>query len=214
MNTNTIVVMGNIIATGEPVEIVAVKGGWTTVRTRESVTSKVRNSAVERNSLLSFADQAVLEAKCAATQVTQTEVGVCPKCGSIDLYCGHIKSIGSGMGIVVDEEYVTGCRHCDWVHDSRTTRMPGMRYVKNAAYRPEDYRRCVSAHGHASYDCGDRVAKMLEGKELDEVYEMAADLLDLPLQTLAQKYGHLNPGMQRMNLGNRLRTHFNKANGE
>lgn len=40
---------------------------------------------------------------------------------------------------------------------------------------------------------------------LAELYSRAARLLGVPEPELRKKYGHLNPGLQRMNLGNRLR---------
>ena len=54
-------------------------------------------------------------------------------------------------------------------------------------------------------DSGDELAVMLRGKDLDEVYEMASDILDVEAVDLYAKYEHLNPGQQRMVLGNRIR---------
>ncbi len=58
-------------------------------------------------------------------------------------------------------------------------------------------------------DIGDEVAVLLRGKELDECYTAAARFLREPEDGLRQKYQHLNPGQQRMNLGNKMR-HFLK----
>jgi len=57
-----------------------------------------------------------------------------------------------------------------------------------------------------SMDCADKTAKSLRDMELDEVYNYAASVLELPKAELEAKYSRLNPGMQRMNLGNRIRT--------
>ena len=54
-------------------------------------------------------------------------------------------------------------------------------------------------------DSGDELAIMLRGKDLDEVYEMTADILQVEAVDLYAKYEHLNPGQQRMVLGNRIR---------
>lgn len=54
-------------------------------------------------------------------------------------------------------------------------------------------------------DCGDDIASKLRGMDLAEVYAFAADKLGDSVKALEAKYSHLNPGMQRMNLGNRLR---------
>lgn len=60
-------------------------------------------------------------------------------------------------------------------------------------------------------DNGDDVAQMLRGMELDDVFEMASKKLNVEENELRAKYGHLNAGMQRMNLGNRIRKAFRDA---
>lgn len=67
------------------------------------------------------------------------------------------------------------------------------------------YKKAVSAAGNASLDSGDEMAVALRGADLDDVYSKAAKLLREPVAALKRKYSHLNPGMQRMNLGNRMR---------
>lgn len=67
------------------------------------------------------------------------------------------------------------------------------------------YKVTTTAAGRRSLDSGDGVAKSLRGRGLDEVYEIAAGKLGISALALKRKYGHLNPGMIRMNLGNRMR---------
>lgn len=62
-----------------------------------------------------------------------------------------------------------------------------------------------SAGGNATMDNGDELAKQLRGAELDDVYKQASIILGETQTALRAKYGHLNAGMQRMNLGNRMR---------
>ena len=62
-----------------------------------------------------------------------------------------------------------------------------------------------TAGGHVSVNNGDEIATKLLGKDLDQVYAMAAKALKEDEADLRKKYGHLNPGMARMNLGNRMR---------
>ena len=68
-----------------------------------------------------------------------------------------------------------------------------------------------TAGGYASVDSDDSVAKRLRGKTLDEVYEYAAGIVrdddgaPVAISALKKRYGSLNEGMQRMNLGNRIR---------
>ena len=62
-----------------------------------------------------------------------------------------------------------------------------------------------TAGGHVSVHNGDEIAQKLIGKDLDQVYTMAARTLKEDEVELRKKYKHLNIGMQRMNLGNRMR---------
>ena len=48
-------------------------------------------------------------------------------------------------------------------------------------------------------------AAKLRGMDLARVYAYAAGLLNESIDGLKARYEHLNPGMQRMNLGNRVR---------
>lgn len=84
--------------------------------------------------------------------------------------------------------------------------------IRTVAGREHDisgYEKVKNASGHTSYDNGDDVATKLRGKTLDEVYAHAAKALKEPEKDLRAKYKHLNPGMQRMSLGNRLRKVLN-----
>lgn len=63
----------------------------------------------------------------------------------------------------------------------------------------------VSNSGNATMDNGDALAKTLRGLALEDVYAEAAKVLGESQAALKAKYAHLNPGMQRMNLGNRMR---------
>lgn len=56
--------------------------------------------------------------------------------------------------------------------------------------------------------CGDEVAAMLRGKTLDDLKVLAAEW------SIGWAWGHLNPGMQRMNFGNKLRTAIKKRAAE
>ncbi len=64
------------------------------------------------------------------------------------------------------------------------------------------------------HDVGDEVAVLLRGcKDLESVYVVAAKYLKITVKDLKAKYGHLNPGQQRMNCGNKMRHAWKKANG-
>jgi colicin import membrane protein len=67
----------------------------------------------------------------------------------------------------------------------------------------EKYVKTKAASGASSLSNGDEVATALAGLTIEEVYEVANKLIaDNDFST---RYKKLNPGMQRMNIGNRLR---------
>ena len=59
-----------------------------------------------------------------------------------------------------------------------------------------------SASGKKSLHNGDGVAEVLAGLDVDAVHAIGTKILK---EDTAAKYQHLNEGMQRMNVGNRLR---------
>lgn len=67
------------------------------------------------------------------------------------------------------------------------------------------YVKGVSGSGKKTMRTNDLVAAALDGFTLDEVYAVAQELTDTPAKEFHAKYDHLNVGMQRMNLGNRIR---------
>lgn len=82
----------------------------------------------------------------------------------------------------------------------------------------EEYMRVYKVHdtrtatGRKCQDSDDVVAKSLRGLDIDDVYSAASNILigsgfdpEATEAVLASRYGHLNIGMQRMNLGNRIR---------
>ena len=77
--------------------------------------------------------------------------------------------------------------------------------LREAAKHYEHDKEHKTAGGHVSVNNGDDIAKKLLGKDLDQIYTMAAKALKEDEADLRKKYKHLNPGMQRMNLGNRMR---------
>lgn len=67
------------------------------------------------------------------------------------------------------------------------------------------YKECRAFSGRKSLDNGDAIALQLRGKDLDYIYEVASEHLGESVAVLMAKYEHLNPGQQRMCLGNRIR---------
>jgi hypothetical protein len=88
--------------------------------------------------------------------------------------------------------------------------MGKIRKCVNTTYNPGHYTKAKSINGHATLHNGDAVAQQLAAMDLDGVYNHVAFMLDENINVLKVKYMHLNPGMVRMNLGNRLRAYYRK----
>lgn len=169
--------IATLTTTGQIVEIVAVRGGWTTIRVN-GTESKVRNgklanhgdshdefegAAVEGDV---FEDPAPAPAVEVVRVVESAEVDIdTRKNGSVDpLYLNKYRKT-----------------------------------VMN-----------INGKKKTVVDCDDRVAQRLRGLPLHIVYMEAANLLDSSVRALMEQYQHLNPGMQRMNLSNRMRAALRK----
>lgn len=97
--------------------------------------------------------------------------------------------------------------------------------AKEAFSKRKGYKLAKTATGRASSNCDDAAARMLEGKDLESAYDMLANLYVLSdvkfkgnqmdhefwLSCFKSQYEHLNPGMQRMALGHRLRAAINRT---
>ncbi len=86
--------------------------------------------------------------------------------------------------------------------------------------KPENYVASRTAGGTKSLHNDDAVAQGLEGLTLAALYEVAGKFLTFPLKVKGQTvddaaamgkaYTNLNSGMQRMNIGNRIRGQVSK----
>jgi outer membrane biosynthesis protein TonB len=88
---------------------------------------------------------------------------------------------------------------------SKAPKEAGVRTIGGKPVDISNYVKSKTAAGGTSLNNGDSVAEMLQGKDLDQCYDIAAKKLKVEAKDLRKQYGHLNLGMQRMNLGNRLR---------
>lgn len=59
--------------------------------------------------------------------------------------------------------------------------------------------------GRTSVDTGDATAVRLRGQSLEKTFEEASKATGFSVNDLIKRYEKLNPGMQRMNLGNLIR---------
>lgn len=113
-----------------------------------------------------------------------------------------------------DKGHTHRCAACGETYFIRTSNLLEEYYDK---YQVHEER---TASGRKSQDSGDAVAAHLRGRDLEEVYTLAAHIMTAteaePVSAgeLKLRYEHLNPGMQRMNLGNRIRAALKEAGTE
>lgn len=77
------------------------------------------------------------------------------------------------------------------------------------SYR-RSYAKTKSASGNISLTCGDQVARILDGKTLDQVIHVLDELSlifgeHITEREIRAKYANLNTGLARMSIGNRIR---------
>lgn len=86
-----------------------------------------------------------------------------------------------------------------------------MALLRDTGYRAT-LQTVLTATGNKSLDNGDTIALLLRGADLETVYSIGAKELGVSVEALKTKYQHLNPGQQRMNIGNRIRGAIRKRN--
>jgi hypothetical protein len=187
-----------ITKTGERVEIVAVNGGWTTVQTMDAATRefKVRNGALS--------DHVTLSGMTAGLAMTKAELARSYNDEIVRIYNAD------GTGPVAKVKAAKVAKAAKEPRAPRTKMDPSER--KNGAVDPlylPQYTtyRAVRKDGTKirSIDKGDAIAVMLRGADLITVYKDVAAATGTAIVELRERFAHLNPGMQRMNLGNMLR---------
>lgn len=176
-----------ITTTGERVEIVAVNGGWTTVQTMDAATRefKVRNGALSGHATLS-GQTAELTMQKAETVRTYNADGTGP--------VAKVKAAKAAKEPAAPRAKMDPSERKNGAVDPLY--LP--QYTTYSAVRADGTKI-------RSIDKGDAIAVMLRGQELSDVYKTASGLVHLSVSDLKNRFEHLNPGMQRMALGNMIR---------
>jgi len=157
-------------ATKTQVEIVAVNGGWTTIRAIGQVqTLKVRNGELTGHTEITK-----------ATPVTAELV---------------IEKAKASARVKMD------------INERKNGKVDPLYLPQYTAYTTE----LADGSKKRSIDKGDDVALALRKLTLDAVYSTAASSTGIAQANLRDRFAHLNPGMQRMNLGNMIRKALKEA---
>lgn len=135
--------------------------------------------------------QAPAPKKARAPRAPKAPVGAKPRARKAKAETGTKKP--APRRVKVDKQAVAGAQ----VKTTDALKEAAKRYVRDTEHK--------TAGGNPSVNNGDEVATKLIGKDLDQVYAMAAKTLKVDESELRGQYQHLNVGMQRMNLGNRMR---------
>lgn len=179
-----------ITATGQQVEIVAVNGGWTTVSTMDAATRefKVRNGALSGHATLSgqTAELAMQKAEKARTVRTYNADGTGP--------------VTAMKKAKVAIEKAAARAKMD-INERKNGKVDPLYLPQYTAYTTE----LADGSKKRSIDKGDDVAVALRRLTLDGVYAQASKATGISQVGLRDRFAHLNPGMQRMNLGNMIR---------
>jgi hypothetical protein len=90
--------------------------------------------------------------------------------------------------------------------------------AKGTRIRPDwdSLTKVQAASGKRSFDNADSLAVALRGKTLDEAYSLCAKALKAEgepttIRALKSRYAHLNPGHQRMCIGNKVRAAMKRS---
>lgn len=128
----------------------------------------------------------------------------CPKCNSAEI-SSYKNAIEDGLDNVDDWTHEHRCLSCEHNFGKEVNVIKSSEHMSEKLSE-RNYTKVKAHSGRASLDCNDNVAVLLRGQSLDKCYEIASDVLDQSIAKLKTKYAHLNPGQQRMCLGNRMRS--------
>lgn len=170
--------------------VITSKGGWTQYYSDHGVISKRRNNTLEIIEADAVGDD---DATTVTPEEAQAPDSPDDSGGESNL---KVKKVATAKRAAVKKAAKK---------KASASNGSSIRTVAGREYDVSNYEKVRNASGAQSLDCGDDTAQALRGKDLESVYAAVAKKLKVPEKELRDKYKHLNPGMQRMSLGNRLR---------
>jgi hypothetical protein len=194
MNAKThIYAVGNVVGTPQGNgKVVSITGGWTTVDVN-GTSAKFRNSAITAPGSTSAA-ASMADVKARVPERKQVVTDHTPK--------AELKPPKPARAKKAKAEPKPRVKRAPKEID------PDSPFANLGRMRE----RCrTEADGEAHFDNGDELATKLRGMPIDQIYALAKKTFGVDFHP---QYKHLNPGMQRMNLGNRLRAALRAAQEE
>ena len=167
------------IPTNSTISVVAVNGGWTTIKFADGTEKKVRNGQLS---------EVVVGPDCRQSQPVKKET-------KVEAQTQETSKPTPPVRVAAPAHFVGE------VTPGKVARIKDTKFDLSRYYISDT----KTPTGRRTIDCADDVAAKLRGLPIDEVYELAAQELGMDVVVLKATYGHLNVGMQRMNLGNRIR---------
>lgn len=185
-----------ITATGQQVEIVAINGGWTTVQTMDAATRefKVRNGALSGHTTLSDAVAELVSNKAERARIVRTY-----KADGT----GPVAAAKAAQKVIAK----ASARAKMDINERKNGKVDPLYLPQYTAYTTQ----MADGTKKRSIDKGDGVALALRKLTLDAVYAKASSATGISQVGLRDRFAHLNPGMQRMNLGNMIRKALKEA---
>jgi len=190
MKTKITVNMDGALFQGKPCDVTSVSRGWIGIIDSTGRAKKVR--ATEVTTEVAAATIAAGDAVADAAEVTKPEI----------LIPGiNVQTRSNTMATTVKRG-----RRARTTSPKANGNGAAQRKLGDSEFRNfEKYERHETASGNISFDNGDAVSTKLRGLDIGGIYDVAAAKLGVSVRSLKDKYSHLNIGMQRMNLANRIR---------
>jgi hypothetical protein len=195
-----------LIKTGAIVTVVSTNGGWTEIKDAEGKPAKVRNGGLRE---LTEFEKAATGGKTPAKKADMKKSDQGPAAAKPAQPAAPKKL---ARGVVDAQPESDDVLNGDGSAPADKLVRPDYdRYIKHDTRSPS---------GRKALDIGDEAAAILRGQHIDDCYfivaknlakadgvaddEAGVNIAEIEKE-LKDKYAHLNIGMQRMNLGNRLR---------
>lgn len=196
---NATIIKKALVNSGAIVTLVSTTGGWTTYLDSEGKEKKIRNSGIRDLTEMEQGMFGGKEAKAPTKKADKKEAAPAPKA----------KKGRDPVSARPETDDVLSPDGSEFVSKDKLVKPDYGRYVKHDTKSPS---------GRKALDIGDEAAAILRGQAIEDCYFIVAknlakanngstdeaDVAKIEAE-LKDKYKHLNVGMQRMNLGNRLR---------